>query len=147
MLRMINLKHIGIYVKNIEAIADFYKNVFGLIAVTENVHDSGELYRQLFGVESKVVITKLITEYGQITGNGEMLEFIYVDEGAICQNVTRKVQDFGLSHISLGVNDINSCYSKVVENGGKIKTDIIQIGQKKCFFCEDIEGNIIELIQ
>ena len=44
---MINIRHTGIYVKNIEREANFYKNCFSMIFICEKYHDSGEIYNQL----------------------------------------------------------------------------------------------------
>ena len=144
---MINFKHTGIYVHDIEIISNFYQNCFGLIPVCEKYLDTGYLYEQLFGVDSKVIITKLITEYGKTTGQGEMIEFIQVIEGTKSNFIKRRVHDFGLSHISLGVDDIDKTVSLVKKHSGKQVTDIISIGNRKCCFCSDPESNVIELIE
>ena len=144
---MINLKHIGIYVEDIEKLCCFYKNSFGMVPVCENLEDTGPLYYELYGNEVKVLITKLITDYGKTTGQGEMLELIQVYNGIESEKNPRNIQDIGISHFSLGVDDIFSAVEKVKSNGGSNYTRIVQIGEKYCCFCKDPEGNVIELIQ
>lgn len=144
---MVNLKHIGIYVNDIEKMASFYKTSFGLKTICERQEDTGELYEKLFNADAKVLITKMITEYGVETGQGEMLELIKVTYGPNSKWTERHVQDIGLSHISFGVDDISKTVANICNCGGCIITDIININQKKCCFCKDIEGNVIEIIQ
>ena len=147
---MTNIRHTGIYVKNIEKETHFYKECFSMAAICENLSDSGELYEQLLGYEgAKVLITKLISEYGKETGQGDMIELIYVipSERTVTKSILREIADIGLSHIAIGVENIEETVCRIVTNGGKSITKILQIGSRKCCFCQDPEGNGIELIQ
>ena len=144
---MVNLKHIGIYVHDINIIESFYKNCFNMVPVCETYDDTGLLYKELFGTESKVKIAKVITDYGKRTGQGEMLELIQLTEGAKSNEIYRRTQDYGISHISLGDDDIEHVVDQVLKNAGKQLTNILSIGPRKCCFCSDPEGNVIEVIE
>lgn len=144
------IKHVGIYVKDLELMVGFYKKAFGLIPICENIIDTGTLYNLLYGGDNaSAKITKLVTEYGRQQGQGDMLELVHVEKG---ENIhyakpEREVYDVGLSHISMGVENIEEVVGQIVKYGGKTKTNILAINQRKCCFCTDPEGNVIEIIQ
>lgn len=145
---MKHIKHIGIYVEDIELEKKFFMSCFSMIPIVVNLEDEGELYDTLLNTEhAKVKITKLITEYGKKTGIGEMVELIQVLCSTRERKKKRNLTDFGLSHVSMQVNDIENVLKLVVNNKGKISTKIFQIGERKCCFIEDPEGNAIELIE
>lgn len=147
---MNNLKHVGIYVHDLEKEKLFYEKVFDFKLICDSYLDGGELYKQLFKYnenDATVLITKMVTEYGSSTGVGEMLELIKVISGCDSKYIVREVYDIGISHISFGVDDINRTVELVIINGGKRITDILQIGNRKCCFCSDPEGNVLEFIE
>jgi catechol 2,3-dioxygenase-like lactoylglutathione lyase family enzyme len=150
---MIYIKHVGIYVDKIEQLSVFYQKIFDMHIICDKIKDSGELYDQLFGLKGcEVVITKLITPYGKETGYGEMLELIkplcsVAQKDKAELSAEKHIYQYGTAHISFGVDDIQETVKSVIEQGGKKKTDIIIIGNRKCCFVVDPEGNWIELIQ
>lgn len=146
---MTNIKHTGIYVRDIEKESEFYKNCFSMNVICEKYRDEGPLFDDLLGYSgAKVMITKLITEMGKKTGMGDMIELIQVltDDGAL-EQFDRGICDIGMSHVAIGVSDIEQTIYKILNNGGNMITKIHNIGNKKCCFCKDPEGNGIELIQ
>lgn len=145
---MTNLKHIGIYVKDIKKQTYFYENVFMMKKICEEYEDSGKLYDVLFqNTGIHVLISKLITSYGEKTGQGEMIELIKVVSHNISVDRNREVYDYGLSHFSIGVENIEKIVELNIKHEGKKITPILQIGNRKCCFCKEPEGNVIELIQ
>lgn len=143
------IKHIGIYVDDEIVEKNFYMNVFSMRIICENFEDEGEVYNQLLGEQNvKVSITKLITERGIDTGLGDMIELIKLKSSVSKQNkIDRAICDVGLSHFSIGVDGIEDTVNRILKNGGGKITDIIKIGERKCCFCYDPEGNGIELIE
>ena len=73
---MVQLRHAGIYVSDMNKMVKFYTDVFNMHKICENVIQKDSLIEELLGPGS-VLITKLITDYGKITGSGDMLELIY----------------------------------------------------------------------
>lgn len=144
------IKHVGVYVKDLELMTGFYKKAFGLIPLCENTIDTGTLYNLLYGGDNaSAQITKLVTEYGRQQGQGDMLELVHVEigENIRCAETQREIYDIGLSHISIGVDNIEETVAQILKYGGRKKTDILAINQRKCCFCTDPEGNVIEIIQ
>ena len=147
---MYNLKHIGIYVNDLENEAKFYKNVFNMVSVCESNVEKNSLLDDLFK-KDKVMIytTKLITEIGQKTKMGDMIELIKVTSFHPDSTVDNKsIWTRGMMHIAFGVSDIEDTVELLIANGGKMMTEIhILSNENKCAFAKDPEGNWLEIIQ
>lgn len=147
---MINIRHAGIYVKNIEKEAEFYRKTFQMIEVVANNLEKNAMLDDLFKKDDvEIFTTKLITELGYELGSGEMLELIKVKIPYNDSQVDNsQIHNIGLAHIAIGVDDMEEICSKIVLNGGKMQTAIhLMNNGKKCAFATDPEGNWIELIQ
>ena len=141
------IKHIGIYTKDVGKLAHFYKDCFNFKEII-HVVDQGELYDELLECKNaKVEIIKMISEHGEKTGIGEMIELIEIKNPSYRKPNDRSVSDIGLSHISISAENIEDTVNKIIGHGGKKITKVFTIGQRKCCFCSDIESNIIELIE
>lgn len=149
---MIQLRHIGLYVKDIEKMADFYKAVFSMYPVIEKQVQCDGLIEDIFQQQDvEVVITKLITEQGKVSGIDDMLELIEISKlkkKDIECNRELPVYAVGKMHLGIGVNDIEVTVKNVIDRGGKSLTVIRKMGNgNKCCFCRDPEGNYLELIE
>ena len=100
---MINLRHTGIYVRDLARMASFYREVFYMHAICENVEQGDALLADLFqAAGAKVRITKLITEQGKASGVGDMLELLEVIAPEGREEKTNLPIEAGL-HIAFGV--------------------------------------------
>lgn len=148
---MIYLKHVGIYVINMDKEKRFYENVFGMKYICEDFNDSNEMLDELYEMSnSKAIITKLITSYGEQTGMAQMVELIKV-QGQISDIDNKKLDDNrinepGKGHLCFGVDGMNETLERVIAWGGVQKTKVYTMGKNYCCFCVDPEGNWIELI-
>ena len=142
-----NLKHVGIYVSMMDKMETFYSNCFNLKKIVDKI-DKNEMLDDLLKKQHVHIQTvKLITEYGVSTKNGEMLELIKVlDKKEEFLPDNRSIDLIGMNHISFGVKNMQSTIEKVIQNGGKIVTQIYTLGENQCCFVTDPEGNYIEII-
>lgn len=146
---MIRFKHIGLYVNDLKKMTEFYKNVFDLHLICDDSEDKGDFLSLLSGEKDIIIgITKLITERGKITQEGEMIELIQVknkDCGSIC---TDSIMSVGIMHIGMGVDDIFVSRDRIMENGGAIMVEpFLRENKNWLCFAKDPEGNWIEVIQ
>ena len=76
---MTELRHIGIYVHDLVQEQQFFENVFLMKAIVsqEETHDT-LMTSILEAADGCVRISKLLTERGQQTGHGDMIELIEV---------------------------------------------------------------------
>lgn len=147
---MIQLRHTGIYVKDLKKMTDFYKNVFDMIIVVKEQYQDDDLIKDLLLNENaQIKITKLITEQGKVSGFDDMIELIEVISplGISVDSSSDKIFYKGCVHVGFAIPDIDITIKKIKSMGGYIITDIHSINNKKCCFAKDIEGNYMELIE
>lgn len=148
---MIEIRHTGIYVNDLCKETEFYKKVFSMHVICENVIQHDQLTNAILkNINSKIVITKLITNRGKICRHGDMIELIQVVENTenITNELIRPLYLVGCMHIALSVDDIEKTVNLVVANGGEIYTEILLMDNgNKCCFCLDPEKNYLELIE
>lgn len=148
---MIQLRHTGLYVKNLETETKFYKEVFGMHSVCEHLKQADVLIDDLLRhAGASILATKLLTEQGRQSGVDDMLELLQVliPQSFVNQEVVPEIYRPGCMHLGFGVDDIDDVVSKIIKNGGTKYTDIHMMNNgNKCCFCQDPEGNWLELIQ
>ena len=144
---MINLRHTGIYVRDLARMASFYREVFYMHAICENVEQGDALLADLFqAAGAKVRITKLITEQGKASGVGDMLELLEVIVPDGREEKTNLSIEAGL-HIAFGVRDMEATRMAIAAHGGECATRVHDMGNGNlCCFGRDPEGNWLELI-
>lgn len=146
---MIQIRHIGLYVKDLKKMTTFYRNVFNLHEIVSEYEQSGALIEDILGYEEgEVKITKLITEYGKSSGCGDMIELVEVISHYRCENdyKQKEIYQQGVSHICFSVEDMTDVIKKIEIYGGRLKTKIHYFKRNACCFALDPEGNYIEII-
>ncbi len=149
---MVAIRHTGIYVDDIDGLEEFYKSAFDMTTICSKELDRGRLFDELLGSDDSLIMTtKLITPYGKLAGQGDMVELVKVMSDSFeSPSVPNPHPIFmiGMGHIAFGVTDIEDVVSKIISAGGNEKTNIVEMKNgNKCCFCTDPEGNWIELIQ
>lgn len=145
---MLQLRHTGLYVADLEKMTAFYKNVFSMYVICEQIRQADDLIHDLFHDNTASLrISKLITEQGKINGMDDMLELLQI-EGTVFSTGKGMIFNIGAMHLGFGVDDIEITVDRLQQAGGKLITKIhCMPNGKKCCFCLDPEGNGIELIQ
>ena len=146
---MVNIKHMGIYVENLDKMEAFYRDCFQMKAVVSGEVDGNSMLNQLVGYTGvRVRVSKLVTEYGIGTGVGDMLELIEIVNGRR-RSIPQDSAVFlsGMHHISFGVVGMEKYVERITMYGGTRITDIHTIGKNRCCFFRDCEGNYLELIE
>lgn len=163
---MIMMRHFGLYVRDLETMETFYRDSFQMKSLVSGLPLSGELIEDLLEASGgEVKISKLITEYGVLKKDGDMLELVQVtsfgDKRGSQKAGTTKASDpevegtffersiyaAGTAHLAFGVDDVEETVKKACALGGRLRTRIHSMENgRKCAFLTDPEGNWIELI-
>ncbi len=144
------IKHIGIYVNNLEAMTTFYRTIFDLTPIVINETDCGEWLDCLAGKDHlEICITKLITQLGSEHQMGDMLELVQVKQKVDYQKTRHgNMTEPGTAHIAFGVENILDTIGRIEACGGKVVVAPFQRRNGKWIsFAQDIENNWLELIQ
>jgi predicted enzyme related to lactoylglutathione lyase len=149
---MIQLRHTGLYVKNLKLETEFYKYVFAMHSICENMEMTDELLNDLFKQSKvKILFSKLLTEQGKQSGIDDMLELLQVIEPTECKSKSVNKADIystGRMHLGFGIEGIEQTVAKIIEKNGSQGTEIYLMNNgNKCCFCQDPEGNWLELIE
>lgn len=142
---MLQLRHVGVYVHDLEKMSLFYQEVFHMFVICERLKQEDALIDDL--LEQKYAeVTKLVTEYGKNAGSGDMLELLHYAR----ENDKQRpfISDNGVFHVCFSVDDIESTVKNILLHSGKQCTEIHNMDNgNKCCFCQDPEGNWLELIE
>tara|TARA_B100000886_G_scaffold333611_2_gene287958 strand:- start:6511 stop:6939 length:429 start_codon:yes stop_codon:yes gene_type:complete len=139
---MINLRHVGLIVKDIDKSYELYKDILGFIPKVDQI-EKGEFYEHLTGLVSGVARTsKCYSEDGTCI---ELIEYQSQSSDDRHKNLTSD----GFNHIALNVNDLDSLHEKLIGIGIEFINEPKLNPEKtaKVAFCKDFEGNLLELVQ
>lgn len=136
------LRHVGIFVNNLEEMSEFYIKCFGFSVHTSGI-EGGDYLEKFLGIEGiELKNYKLIDEHGMIL---ELLQ-AQSDYGDLHSD---KVAKLGCIHVAITVSNLDSMYDKVKDFGcSPLSEPLISPDHKaKVCFCRDPEGNYLELVE
>ena len=137
-----NIRHIGIVVENLELSLHFYRDLLGF-KITREMEESGNYIDNMSALsEVKVKTLKMAAPDGQLI---ELLKFHSHPE----KQKKRAINDIGIAHISFTVDDLNSEYEKLKNEGRAFNAppQLSPDGYAKVTFCKAPEGTFIELVE
>lgn len=143
---MIQLRHTGLYVVDLDRMEKFYRDVFNMHVLSHAVEQSDALIHDLFRAEGLGVrVSKLLTEQGQMSRVDDMLELLQVIPSlSDAQTMHGPIYYPGKMHLGFGVPNIDATVNALVEHGGCLFTKIhVMPNQKKCCF---LQGSGRELV-
>tara|TARA_Y100000034_G_scaffold65962_1_gene79637 strand:- start:217 stop:645 length:429 start_codon:yes stop_codon:yes gene_type:complete len=140
---MINIRHTGIVVSDMERSLKFYRDLLGF-EVKKDMIESGDYINNFSDLNDVVVRTvKMSLE------NGDMVELLYYDSHLEEPDMTRKITQIGCSHIALTVDNLDETYETLKENDVKFNSppQYSPDGFAKVTFCKDPDGSLVELVE
>ena len=139
---MINLRHVGLIVKDIDKSYELYRDILGFIPKVDQI-EKGEFYEHLTGLISGVARTSKC-----YSKDGTCIEFIeYQSQSS--DNRHKNLTSDGFNHIALNVDDLDSLHERLIGIGLKF-INVPKLNPEKTAkvaFCKDFEGNLLELVQ
>ncbi|MGZ6956412.1 MAG: VOC family protein [Acidimicrobiia bacterium] len=134
---MVVFSHTGQCVRDLQRARDFYVAVFGFEEVIDldvSGSQSAKLLRLPDPVELRAVYLRR---------DGFVLELLAFTEPAPLAPRDRTLLEPGLTHISLGVDDLDAAGAAVVAHGGEV---LEQTRLPNAMFVRDCEGQLVELL-
>jgi catechol 2,3-dioxygenase-like lactoylglutathione lyase family enzyme len=131
--------HVGLCVTDLERSRRFYEDVFGFRAAFDFKTDD-EATARLLGLTPPIALTAV---YLRIPGL--LLELLDIQSAAPApQRMRRVLNEPGLTHLSLFVDDVAAVLVAVSRCGGRVREET-NIGA--AVFVEDPDGQAIEVLQ
>jgi catechol 2,3-dioxygenase-like lactoylglutathione lyase family enzyme len=140
---IIETRHVGISVTNLEKSLIFYKDILGF-KIQRIMNESGKFIDEILSNSDVNVKTVKLSINDGITLI-ELLEFKN-PKPSICNT---DIQNIGASHVAFTVSKIDKFYKELVSKGIKFKSEpqISPDGYAKVAFCEDPDGMSVELVE
>lgn len=129
--------HIGLCVSDLERSRRFYEEVFGFRAAFE-LRTEGPETPKLLRLDAPLVLDAVY-----LSLDGLLLELIAFETSGTPVAPSRVLNEPGLTHISLFVDDLGAVLTAVPAWGGRVRDDT-NIGV--AVFVEDPDGQAIEVI-
>jgi len=140
----VRFSHVGICVTDVESSLRFYQDFLGFQPVHE-LEIRGKATARLLRLE-KVELRALFLER-----DGVRIELLhYATPGHIGEPTPRAMNQIGLTHLSIQVEDIDEVLAGVEPAGGRVlKETIVSVEQTgaRAVFLTDPDGTLIELVQ
>jgi len=137
------IRHIGIVVKDMDLMTRFYSDNFGFTS-SQIQEESGLFVSTILGHKNiRVTTHKLVDKKKQC------LELLFFPDMPQKNINKRMLFDMGLTHIALTVSNLDTVHRKLTALGISFVSSI-QYAPKnkvKVVFCEDPEGNYLELVE
>ena len=140
---IVNIRHAGIVVKDLDAAIRFYGDLLGM-KVMRRMDESGVYIDNMTALQNvKVTTVKLAAPDGQLV---ELLAFR--SHSSTVDN-QRGIADQGLTHIAFTVDDLDRTYAALTKAGVVFNAppQLSPDGYAKVTFCKDPEGNFLELVE
>lgn len=140
---MKDIRHTGIYVKDMAAMLEFYKDIFGLKEMVRQ-NERGEYISTVLG-ESNVDIDVCKLAFQ----DGSMIELIYYKAMDDEIKWEEKLFQCGKMHIAITIFSAWEMYNRLKEKGCFILSEPCESPDQRArvFFARDIEGNYLELVE
>ena len=134
-------RHTGIVVSNIKKSLNFYQEILGLEIIVD-IREDNSYINNVCNINISNARTIKLGKNGLI-----FLELLYFNPTSIGSKY--KLNDIGCSHIAFGVNNINDCYKKLLNNKIIVLSEPKLSPNKfaKIVFCEDPDGVKIEFVE
>jgi catechol 2,3-dioxygenase-like lactoylglutathione lyase family enzyme len=130
--------HVGHCVTDLDRSRRFYVDVLEF-TVTREINPPDEASAKLLGLSPPIGMTACYLER-----DGLVLELLHFsEENAQPKARRRAIDEVGLTHISVSVDDIPATCARVLEYGGEVLEDT-DIGA--AIFVRDPDGQLVELL-
>lgn len=139
---ILNIRHTGIVVDDLDASLDFYINKLGFV-VSKQMDEHGMFIDRILGFNNTNVATvKMILNDGLML---ELLDF----KSHKAEKTVKQLNDIGLTHIAFTVDDVDEMYSQFITQGVEFISNpqVSPDGYAKVVFCKAPEGTYIELVE
>ena len=140
---MMNIRHTGIVVTDMEKSLEFYRDLMGLKPVMDFAEKGRfiDTISNAGGIDLRMV--KLIAE------DGSMIELLHYVSHPQPERGENKLYETGPTHVAFAVDDVDKTYADWSGKGVKCNSApvVSPDGKAKVFFCQDPDGTYLEIVQ
>lgn len=140
---MNGIRHTGIYVRDLETMVSFYKDIFDLSIVVHQ-KENGAYIDTIFKEENVDIEVYKLEFINKTT-----IELIKCNYTENMPNWKEKIYQCGKMHIAITVSSADEMYQKLKEKGCVLLSEPCNASnsEARVFFARDLEGNYLELVE
>ena len=141
---VVNVRHTGIVVSNLDESLAFYRDDLGF-EIVKRMDESGIFIDTILGYDDINVTTIKMAIPG---ADNQMIELLCYKSHPE-KKTSRKINDIGISHIAFTVKNLTDIYNALLQRGVKFISgpQLSDDGGVKVAFCMAPEGTYIELVE
>ncbi len=142
---MRQIRHIGIYVDNLEMMKNFYCDNFDM-SVAIHDFETGKYISELYNMPEESITVEL---YKLINAEGSMIELLKIQPDIYGVAHADEIFKKGCSHIAFSVSCIEKMYKELKAGGLDFYSAPLLSRDERHMvcICKDPEGNYLELVQ
>lgn len=140
-----NIRHTGIYVRNIERMINFYCELFELEIVSHEIEE-GSFTDAIFQADNMHIdVCKLRFHEGQLL---ELIHCMSMEDSRKDEHV-QKIYEYGKMHVAVTVPSADALYERLILMQGipLSRPCVNPNGTAKVFFARDPEDNYLEIVE
>lgn len=140
---MKGFRHVGIVVRDMERALYFYRDLLGF-KIVKKIQESSNYIDAVCGVKNISVITVKLS-----ADDSNLIELLYFISPVSKKISAKGLTEVGISHISCTVENVDAVYDCLSKAGIHFNSppQVSPDGYAKVAFCQDPEGNFIELVE
>jgi glyoxylase I family protein len=140
---ILNTRHVGIVVQDLEKCLHFWKDIMGL-EVAIDFSETGEFIdtvQHLSGVNLHMIKLR--------APDGSMIELLKDEAHPTPPAERNQLCDRGIRHIAFSVADVEAAWQRLRAHGCEVLSQPVTSpdGKARLFFARDPEGNLMEIVQ
>jgi glyoxylase I family protein len=140
---LLNTRHTGIVVHDMERMVCFWRDVMGLQVVVD-FREKGhfiDTVQGLSGVRLRMIKLR--------APDGSMIELLYDEAHPTPPSAHNDLCDRGIRHLAFTVADVEAAWATLRREGCVTLSEPITApdGRARLFFARDPEGNLLEIVQ
>jgi len=138
-----NIRHTGIVVHDLQKAMDFYMGLLGFKLV-KRADEAAQFIDTILGISNTTVTTVKLS-----INDHNLIELLYYKKQDSTTLPSKRINNYGYTHIALTVDDVAKMYNTLISEGIEFISSPQQspAGYAKVAFCQDPEGNFIELVE
>jgi catechol 2,3-dioxygenase-like lactoylglutathione lyase family enzyme len=140
---LLNMRHAGIVVHDMERMLHFWRDVMGLQVVIDFREEGSyiDTVQALSGVRLRMVKLR--------APDGSMIELLHDEAHPTPPPERNELCDRGLRHLAFTVADVEAAWETLRDAGCTALSDPVLApdGRARLFFARDPEGNLMEIVQ
>lgn len=141
----LHFSHIGILTTDFDKSVAFYRDALGFEAGHESSTEGTAEISALCGIDGPIASRRQF----MTREDGLILELrFWASPPTFGSTTARPMNEYGMSHISFHVDDVDEVAAKIVDSGGTVLPETrTRLGDYDLLFCTDPSGVRIELMK